>query len=525
MLIFLLRPGDEKIQELPTVSEENPTPAEIEEASSESASLKPFIQLEPAELAALKEQAGQAIADQANLDRPHPFQRILFGKAASLLSDANTAMDKSEFRDAQIGYEQVLETVESLQESYQLADEIAGLKKRIQALDSTLQSQAVALLDSEDYNSVQSNLIESDQLLQEGQFQKAITSLEESEAALKTIFDAAEQQFREAIRKGLNALNSGDGDTATEHLMVAQSLRSKDSFVAQQLERAKVINRVYEHFNKGKEYEQQGLFSLARVDYQKALELDPDSVNINTRLQAINQTLNRDLFDTALAAGFEALSAGNGDAAVQDLEKATALMPGDSKARAALADARELQRRQLVDRLMAIGQKALKNQEWIVAKSAFQEALDYEPTSQQAQDGLATAEEQIAREERLRQFLLEAETFERNGEFEKALIVLREGRQVADPSGVVSEKIQLLESILEEQSKPQIVKIISDSMTEIEVYKVGKFEPSQELNLKLRPGEYTIVGSRLMYRDVRYSLVVKVGEAPDPIEVICQEKL
>jgi len=174
---------------------------------------------------------------------------------------------------------------------------------------------------------------------------------------------------------------------------------------------------------------------------------------------------------------------------------------------------------------MAIGQKALKNQEWIVAKSAFQEALDYEPTSQQAQDGLATAEEQIAREERLKQFLLEAETFERNGEFEKALIVLREGRQVADPSGVVSDKIQLLESILEEQSKPQIVKIISDSMTEIEVYKVGKFEPSQELNLKLRPGEYTIVGSRLMYRDVRYSLVVKVGEAPDPIEVICQEKL
>ncbi len=175
--------------------------------------------------------------------------------------------------------------------------------------------------------------------------------------------------------------------------------------------------------------------------------------------------------------------------------------------------------------MITSGQQALTNFQWEAARKAFQEALDYEPSSELAQRGLAQAKEQIAREEQLKQLLREAETFEKNGEFEKALIILREGRQVADPAGAVSQKIALLEGILEQQSRPQKVTIHSDGYTDIEIYKVGKFKPATEFDLDLRPGEYTVIGSRLMYRDVRYTLKVEVGEQPEPLKVICQEKL
>ena len=181
---------------------------------------------------------------------------------------------------------------------------------------------------------------------------------------------------------------------------------------------------------------------MARVEYRKALDLDPDSVNINSRLQAINQDLNREIFASTVRDGMAALAAGNGDSAVELLEKATALMPGDIEVRNALKDARELQRRQRVERLVATGERELENRAWLAARDAFDEALDYEPASQAAQDGLSRAQAQIELEAQLKVILLEAESFERNGELEKALIVLREGRQIADPLGAITEKIE-----------------------------------------------------------------------------------
>jgi tetratricopeptide (TPR) repeat protein len=525
VLIFQLRPGDDKPVEQKLEAEGANETTDTTDTISQTKSPPTFTALSSEELETLKKQATDAVEAQASIDRPHGFQRILFGKAASHLENADKAMDQGDLKEAQVAYQEVLDTVNSLMESYQLADEISDTQERIQELQDILREKAASLMESPEYKTVSSDILKADEWLKEGEFQSALENLRKSEQALQALIEEGERQFQAALQEGLKALNSGDGETATLHLTVAQALRPNDTFIAHQLKRASVINKVYEHFNQGQEYEQQGMLSLARAEYQKALDLDADSVNINTRLQAINQTLNVDLFEKALAAGLAELSSGNGDAAVEQLEKATSFMPTDTNARSALVDARELQRRQKVGRLIDQGNQALGETEWESARDSFEKALDFEPSSDEAQKGLAIAEENIAREEQLKQLLLVAETFEKNGEYEKALIVLREGRKIIDPSGVVTEMIQHLEGILEELSKPQSVKIISDNQTDIQIYKVGKYDPSPELNLELKPGEYTVIGSRLMYRDVRYTIKVEVGEAPEPLEVVCKEKL
>lgn len=526
VLIFQFRPDtDESAEDASNQIEESTDRLPNEPESTSALVEEPFMALDPESLADLREQANQALLDQAGADHAHDFQRNLFGKAAFLVDEANASMDQESFRAAQEGYEQALATIETLEESYLRAEELSGLKSSIEDLDTRLQSQAASLWETEASTMVQSGLLEADAHLKNGEIQIALSQLGEIEAKLQSLMEQGEKQFQESLRAGLDALNSGDGDRAKEWLTTAQALRPGDPFVAQQLQRAETINQVFSHFEQGRNYEDQGLYSLARVEYRKALDLDPDSVNINSRLQAINQELNREIFESASRDGMAALAAGNGDAAVEFLEKATALMPGDVQTRNALQDARELQRRQRVDRLIAAGERELKNREWLAARDAFEEALDYEPASQAAQDGLSRAQAQIELEAQLKAILLEAESFERNGELEKALIVLREGRQIADPLGAITEKIKFLEEILAEQSKPQKVTILSDNLTNIQIYHVGDFEPTHQLNLELRPGEYTVVGSRLMYRDVRHTLTVEVGESPKPLEVICTEKL
>lgn len=523
-LIFLLKPSDKTEPEEAAIEEV----AEVEAPSTsvtEPPSERSFQILTPEELKRLQEEAKAAVAAQANRDRELPFQRVLFGKAASQLAEGDTAMSANNFVDAQISFEDTLTTVNNLIESYEIADQIAVTQANIKVAQNTLAEKGASLLQSETYQSLLTAISESDTKLTEGNFREAFTQLQVTEQSLNELIAEGEKQFQAALQAGLKALNSGDGETAKRHLNTAQALRPNDTFIARQLERAAVIDQVYVHFNQGIAFEQRGLDASARVEYQKALDLDPDSVNINTRLQAINQRLNKELFEKAMTDGLKALTDSNGDAAVAFLEQATALSPSDEKARSALAEAREMQRRQRVDRLIKTGQQALANAQWATAENAFQEALDYEPSSETAQRGLAQAKEQIAREAQLKQLLREAETFERNGEFEKALIILREGRQVADPAGAVSQKIALLEGILEQQSSPQKVTILSDGNTDIEIYKVGKFNPATQLDLDLRPGEYTVIGSRLMYRDVRYTLKVEVGEQPSPLKVICQERL
>lgn len=526
VLIFQFRPDtDESAEDASSKIVESTDRPSSEPESTSTLVEKPFMALDSESLADLREQANQALLEQAGADHTHDFQRNLFGRAAFLVDEANASMDRKSFRAAQEGYEQALATIETLEESYLRAEEISRLISSIENLDTRLRSQAASLWETEASTMVQSGLLEADAHLKNGEIQIALSRLGEIEAKLQSLMEQGEKQFQESLRAGLDALNSGDGDRAKEWLKTAQALRPDDPFVAQQLNRAETINQVFAHFEQGRSYEDQGLYSLARVEYRKALDLDPDSVNINSRLQAINQELNREIFASTARDGMAALAAGNGDSAVELLEKATALMPGDIQTRNALQDARELQRRQWVDRLVATGERELKNRAWLAARDAFEEALDYEPASQAAQDGLSHAQSQIDLEAQLKAILLEAESFERNGELEKALIVLREGRQIADPMGVITEKIKFLEEILAEQSKPQKVTILSDNLTNIQIYHVGNFEPTHQLNLELRPGEYTVVGSRLMYRDVRHTLWVEVGESPEPLEVICKEKL
>jgi len=59
----------------------------------------------------------------------------------------------------------------------------------------------------------------------------------------------------------------------------------------------------------------------------------------------------------------------------------------------------------------------------------------------------------------------------------------------------------------------------------VTIYRVGRLGTFTRQTLDLRPGTYTIVGSRQGYRDVRLELVVRPGETPAPLSVRCEEEI
>jgi hypothetical protein len=74
-------------------------------------------------------------------------------------------------------------------------------------------------------------------------------------------------------------------------------------------------------------------------------------------------------------------------------------------------------------------------------------------------------------------------------------------------------------------SKPVAVVFESDNQTEVVVYKVGRLGTFERRELSLRPGTYTVVGSRDGYRDVRLRVRVAHRNPPQSVVVRCEEAL
>jgi len=89
----------------------------------------------------------------------------------------------------------------------------------------------------------------------------------------------------------------------------------------------------------------------------------------------------------------------------------------------------------------------------------------------------------------------------------------------------LTRKISTADKIISEASIPIKVTIRSDNLTEISIYKVGNFGKLIEKKLTLRPGHYTIVGSRDGYRDFRKKLVITAADQSIVLNVMCKETI
>ena len=72
---------------------------------------------------------------------------------------------------------------------------------------------------------------------------------------------------------------------------------------------------------------------------------------------------------------------------------------------------------------------------------------------------------------------------------------------------------------------PLPVTLRSDGQTKVAVYRVARYEPFETMSLELLPGEYTVVGQRKGYKDVRLTLELKPGTNGATVTVVCTEQI
>lgn len=268
-----------------------------------------------------------------------------------------------------------------------------------------------------------------------------------------------------------------------------------------------------------------GNLSAAQSDFQEALRLDPQSQTAREGLQRVTARLAAEEFRRWMAEGFKALNAGDLTQAQARFLKAKTLRPDAPEVAEALA---QTERGLRTARIEAARQKALaaeQREDWPGALTAYEEALGMEPALQFAQQGKERAAALVTLERRIAFFVNQPGLLDSDAQLENAARLLQDIPAAAPVGSRLRAEADKLGAMVQTAQTPVRVTIASDSLTEVSVYRVGRLGRFGTRELSLRPGTYTVAGSRDGYRDELLELVVKPGPEPIRVTIICKVKV
>ncbi|MFV2071926.1 MAG: hypothetical protein ACC742_04645 [Thermoanaerobaculales bacterium] len=232
-----------------------------------------------------------------------------------------------------------------------------------------------------------------------------------------------------------------------------------------------------------------------------------------------------DGFTRAMTEGLEALELERWTAAREAFEGADRIRPGAPEVKDGLTRANAGLRREAIESNIQRAARFEAAEAWREADNAYSKILEIEPAAALAREGRDRAAARAGLDDRLEFHLQNPTRLSSLSVLESAGSTLAQARAITPRGPRLENQITRLEQLIATASGPVPVVLESDNLTEVVVFRVGELGTFTRRQLSLRPGVYTIVGSRLGFRDVRLRLEVKPGTPAAPLMVRCTEAL
>jgi tetratricopeptide (TPR) repeat protein len=375
-----------------------------------------------------------------------------------------------------------------------------------------------------DYARLQQQTLLADQDLDQGLFQQAATQYRELLRGLDQLEQSAPGRLADALDRGQQALQRADGVEAQRQFDIALALQPESEAARRGLQRSQTIAQVVELDRQAQAAAAQGDLQQALTAHRQALSMDADYLPAQQGEARIRDLLSQQIFVAAMSDVLNALEAGDYQAAGEALEKAVELRPEAPEVQDAqrrLAAGRKTRRLQ---QLSAAGQTARADEDWPLAERIYLQALELEPGAVSAQQGLRLARERIAMRSNIDRYLKQPQRLQSDQVLANAKALLQSLQAVAQPGPQLIQRRDRLQRLVARAEQPIPVVIHSDGLTEVVIYRVGRFGSFNRQQVSLRPGSYTLVGSRDGFRDVYVTLDLQPGAAA-AVEVICGERI
>jgi hypothetical protein len=343
--------------------------------------------------------------------------------------------------------------------------------------------------------------------------------------SLRSLEQELPQALEEALDTGETELGRGNSAAAIAAYQLAATIEPGNPAAAAGLRRAGVSDQLLLLLGEAETAKRRGELSRAAELYRRASALDPLSDEARRGALRVAADIETDAYSEAMSEGLDALDDQDCLAAQEAFRRAAALRPGSRGSSDGLARVEECVRTQAILEHRQRAQSAEESEQWHEAFEVYEAVLEIDATLSFAQLGKERAELRADLAERIDFHLERPGRLSSPEVLEEATSLLDEALGIESRGPVLSDQIARLQRTITIASTPVRVELVSDNLTEIVVHHVGKLGAFYSRSLELRPGTYTVVGTRQGYRDVRLQLIVKPEPPTEAVVVRCEQEI
>lgn len=364
-----------------------------------------------------------------------------------------------------------------------------------------------------------------DEFFRQQQYNSAIESFQGAIDNLLKLQMRIQPTFDSAINRGEQALRLGDQPTSLNQFELAKAILPKDQRAIDGWQRAQTLEELFFLLQKGSSFEFHNQLQQAKSVYQEAIELDPLSSQAITALTRVDEKLKNEQYDQIIAVAYQALQNQQYVDAKSAFNDAKTLRPNSNEADIGLSKVDAAIRDAKISNLLIEAKHFIQQQQWAQASVSYEEILKISKHHAAAVKGLqdSNARAQVLND--LKSALNLSDQLYQKTVLSNAEQVLASATKIKLPGSIIDKYRNELETLVRIAVTPIPVILLSDNHTKVVVLKVKRLGVFEKHELQLRPGPYTIMGTRNGYRDVRKTINVTPDSNQTSVSIVCDEAI
>lgn len=377
---------------------------------------------------------------------------------------------------------------------------------------------------AEEYTAAISEAEAGDAAYKAREFEPAIASYQSALDQLRAIEDSIPARIDQAYQATLAAIENGDSGSARTALNALATLDPSNPALPAIEARIDSIPAVQGAIAEARTAAEQDDYQTAVAVLTEAARLDPAHQLVSQLTGEYREALRIQNFRDAMSDGYALLEQGQFDRARAAFARATKISPNASEPGAALAELEIAETAAKLQTLKKDGARFEGDEQWAKAIEAYKAAQAIDATVLFAADGLTRATPRAQLDKRLSDTLDNPNRLSDLNALKEAEQLLEYAKRVPAPGTKLTQQIAQLTETLEYARTPVTVIFTSDSATDVTLRRVKRIGSFEREAMTLRPGEYTAVGIRTGFRDVRVTFTVKPDES-SVVDVRCTEAI
>lgn len=392
-------------------------------------------------------------------------------------------------------------------------------------LQKSLEAMQVELWAAEAYQAAADHAGRGDERYRSRDFPAALTSYQTALAQFAALTAQAEEEFKQALAAGQQAIVDQQPQAAISAFTLATAIRPDSEVARTGLARAQVQDEVIEQLDAADQQFLQHQYSAAKAHLQQALALDKQSQAAAAKMAQVQQAISNENFAGVMGRGYSLLQQQQYSQAITQFRQALAIKPGDAAAQDGVAQASHLHTQSHIQQALQQAGTLEQQEQWQQALTQYQAAQKLDASVVAARVGILRTQARAQLDQQLQQLLAQPLRLSDSEVYRNAQQLLADAAQVKPQGPRIQQQQQQLEQALNRALNPVPVMLRSDNKTSVTLYRVGSLGSFKEHTLELKPGHYTLVGSRNGYRDVRTEFTLQPGGQAQTIVIQCDEKI